>query len=93
LSEPDDQLAMLRKCIRTDEDCADICTITARVLSRHTGYDANVTRTVLHACATVCGSCAVECEHHASRHEHCRVCAEACRRCEQACQELIGVLG
>jgi hypothetical protein len=30
----------LRKCIRTDLDCADICEVTGRVLSRHTGYDA-----------------------------------------------------
>jgi Domain of Unknown Function (DUF326) len=93
LSEPNDQLLMLRKCIRSDDDCADICHTTARVLSRHTGYDANITRAVLHACATVCRSCGDECESHASRHEHCRVCAEACRRCEQACEELLGALG
>jgi uncharacterized protein DUF326 len=93
LSESDDQFAMLRKCIRTNEDCADICAITARVLSRHTGYDANVTRTVLQTCVTVCGSCGDECERHSSRHEHCRVCAEMCRRCERACQELIDALG
>jgi Domain of Unknown Function (DUF326) len=93
LSESDDQLPLLRKCIRSDEDCADICTITARILSRHTGYDANITRTVLQTCATVCRSCGDECERHASRHEHCRVCAGACRRCEQACQELINALG
>jgi len=30
LSESDEQLPMLRKCIRTDEDCADICSTTAR---------------------------------------------------------------
>jgi uncharacterized membrane protein len=92
LSEPDDQLPTLRKCVRSDEDCADICATTARILSRHTGYDANITRTVLQACVTVCRSCGDECERHASRHEHCRVCAEACRRCEQACQELITAL-
>jgi hypothetical protein len=33
----------LRKCIRTDLDCADICEVTGRVLSPHTGYDANLT--------------------------------------------------
>lgn len=93
LSEGDDELPALRKCIRTDEDCADICDTTARVLSRHTGYDANVTAAVLQACATVCGSCADECERHATHHEHCRVCAEACRRCEQACHRLLGALG
>ena len=93
LSESDDQLPMLRKCIRTNEDCADICTTTARVLSRHTGYDVNITRAQLDACMIVCKSCADECEQHASRHEHCRVCADACRRCEDACRELLGALG
>ena len=36
-------VAELTKCIRTNADCADICSATAAVLSRHTGYDANVT--------------------------------------------------
>lgn len=93
LSEADDQLPMLRKCIRSDTDCADICSTTARIVSRHTGYDANLTRAVLQACATAFRSCGEECAIHASRYEHCRVCAEACRRCEQACQELIDTLG
>ncbi|MGC7098148.1 four-helix bundle copper-binding protein [Amycolatopsis lurida] len=89
LSETDSALPSLRKCIRTDEDCADICATTARVLSRHTGYDANITRAVLEACATVCRSCGDECALHAEMHDHCRVCAEACRRCEQACRALL----
>jgi hypothetical protein len=93
MSESDDQLPMLRKCMRTNDDCADICTTTARVLSRHTGYDANITRAQLQACQTVCKACADECEQHASQHDHCRVCAEACRRCEDACRELLGALG
>ncbi|MGZ3100664.1 four-helix bundle copper-binding protein [Streptomyces sp. H72] len=83
----------LTKCIRTDTDCADVCNATASVLSRHTGYDANITRAVLQACATVCKACADECAAHADMHEHCRVCAEACRRCEQACNDLLASLG
>lgn len=47
-------MAELTKCVRTDLDCADICNATARVLSRHTGYDANVSRALLEACAVVC---------------------------------------
>src|SRR3954453_23082324 len=47
-------VADLRKCIRTCEDCADVCDTTGRVLSRHTGYDANLTRAVLEACAPAC---------------------------------------
>ncbi|WP_326598531.1 four-helix bundle copper-binding protein [Streptomyces sp. NBC_01803] len=89
----EEQVADLAKCVRTDLDCADICEATARVLSRHTGYDANVTRAQLMACATVCKACAEECERHATTHEHCRVCAEACRRCERACDDLLASLG
>ena len=89
----EDSVAELRKCIRTDLDCADICETTARVLSRHTGYDANITRAVLEACATTCHSCGDECDAHAGHHEHCRVCAQACRRCEDACRELLTSLG
>lgn len=88
----EDMIAEMAKCIRTDLDCADVCEATGRVLSRHTGYDANLTRAVLEACATACTSCADECEAHAGMHEHCRTCAEACRRCEQACRELIASL-
>ncbi|MEV5434229.1 four-helix bundle copper-binding protein [Streptomyces sp. NPDC052701] len=79
----------LAKCIRTDMDCADIRNAPAAVLSRHTGYDADITRAVLKACAPVCKACGDECAAHADVHEHCRVCAEACRRCEQACNDLL----
>ncbi|MDQ0382909.1 four-helix bundle copper-binding protein [Amycolatopsis thermophila] len=93
LSESDDRVPELRTCIRSNLDCADLCDTAARILSRHTGYDANSTRAVLQACATVCRSCGDECERHASHMEHCRVCAEACRRCERACRDLLGALG
>jgi hypothetical protein len=86
-------VAELTKCIRSKLDCADICDTAGRVLSRHTGYDANLTRSVLETCAAACKACGDECERHAGRHEHCRVCAEACRRCEQACRDLIAALG
>jgi hypothetical protein len=89
----EDMVADLATCIRTCADCADVCGTTGRVLSRHTGYDANVTRAVLEACATACRSCGDECTRHAEMHEHCRVCAESCRRCEQACRTLLDALG
>src|SRR5436190_24022687 len=54
LSEP--AVADLATCIRSNLDCADICDTTGRVLSRHTGYDANLTRAVLQACAQACRS-------------------------------------
>jgi hypothetical protein len=89
----EDMVADLRTCIRTNLDCADVCDATGRVLSRHTGYDATLTRAVLEACAAACKACGDECGSHASMHEHCRICAEACRRCEQACRDLIASLG
>ncbi|MBX4170840.1 four-helix bundle copper-binding protein (plasmid) [Rhodococcus pyridinivorans] len=89
----EDAAAELVKCIRIDLDCADICETAGRVLSRHTGYDANLTRSVLDTCAAACKACGDECARHASHHEHCRMCAEVCRRCEQACHDLIASLG
>src|SRR5690554_5957858 len=46
----EEMVAELTKCIRTNMDCSDVCFATANVLSRHTGYDANLTRAVLEAC-------------------------------------------
>ena len=91
LSEP--KVGDLTKCIRTNLDCADICDTTARVLSRHTGYDAHITRAMLTACMQACQSCGDVCSEHSALHDHCRICAESCRTCEQACRELIRSLG
>jgi hypothetical protein len=85
----EETLVELRTCIRRNLDCGDVCATTARVLSRHTGYDANVSRAQLEACIAVCRACGGECEQHAGMHAHCRVCAEACRACEAACRELV----
>lgn len=85
-------VAELTKCIRTNMDCADICATTARVLSRHTGYDANLSRTLLDACAMACKACGDECGRHADMHEHCRICAQACRDCERACRDLLTIM-
>lgn len=89
----EDAVADLRKCIRTNLDCADVCDATARVLSRHTGYDANISAALLEACIAACRACGDECEQHAGTHEHCRVCAEACRASEAVCGELLSALG
>lgn len=89
----EDMVAELTKCIRSDLDCADICAATGNVLSRHTGYDANITRAILEACRVACSSCGDECEQHGDMHGHCKVCAEACRRCEKACADLLSSLG
>jgi hypothetical protein len=82
----------LVRCIRLCQDCADVCTATARVVSRQAEYDANVIEPLLEACAAVCKDCGDECQRHAQMHQHCRVCAEACRSCEHACRELLNAI-
>ena len=80
----------LTGCIRLNLDCADICAITERIISRQTDYDANVSRTMLEACIAACRSCGAECETHGQHGmEHCSVCAQACRDCEDACRALL----
>jgi Domain of Unknown Function (DUF326) len=90
LSEP--HLADMVACIRLCQDCADVCSATAAVLSRPAKWDSRVLRPLLEACTAICRSCGEECERHAPMHAHCRVCAEACRRCEQACGDVLKVM-
>lgn len=87
----EEQVAALRRCIRLNRDCADICAVSASVLSRLVDADAGVLRAQLEACAVICASCEAECSKHAQRHEHCKICAEICRRCEQQCRKALGM--
>ena len=86
-------VADLVKCIRLCLDCADVCTTTARVLTRQTEFDLNATAPLVEACATMCRISGDECERHAHQHNHCRLCAEVSRRCEQECRDLLALLG
>ena len=82
----------LARCIRANLDCADVCDSTARVLTRHTGFDTTLMRSVLEACVVGCRTCAEECERHAGNHRHCGFCARACRLAEEACSALVAAL-
>ena len=90
LAEPD--VADMRRCIRDDLDCADICAATSRIPSRQTAGDPAITRAVLEACIQACDSCAASCGEHRDHHEHCRICADACEACGQACRALLHAL-
>lgn len=76
-------------CIRINQDCADVCWATARLVSRRTSPDLKVIQSQVQTLSLVCTSCREECRRHSSSHEHCRVCAEACARCEDACAGLL----
>jgi hypothetical protein len=90
LAEPD--VVSMRRCIRDDLDCADICHATSRVLSRQTVGDPALTRALLEACITACDTCAASCGEHRDHHEHCRICADTCEACGQACRALLAAL-
>lgn len=89
LGESND-VGMLRRCIRTNLDCADVCAVTARLIARQTETSSELIHAQLHACILACQLCADECEAHASMHDHCRVCAETCRHCQERCNFLLG---
>jgi uncharacterized membrane protein len=84
----EDNPAELRKCIRLNLDCAEICSVTGRLIARPGPQDQSLLNAQLEACATACRACAEECERHADHMEHCRVCAEACRSCADACDRM-----
>lgn len=86
----EEKVDALRRCIRLNSDCADICGVTARMLSRLVEGDPDLIRAQVDACARACAACAAECHHHAAHHEHCRICMEACQRCERACRTALG---
>lgn len=88
----EEEVAKLRQCIRRNLDCADICTATGSLASRHVGPDQEVLRSAIELCALACRLCAEECEKHASHHEHCKICAAECRRCERACAAAVRVV-
>lgn len=80
--------AALRSCIRVNLDCAEICSVTAKLIARPGAQDPALLQAQLEACATACRSCADECEQHAGEHEHCRIGAESCRECATACDRM-----
>ncbi len=71
----------LAQCIRTDRDCADICTLTARYIAR----DSSHLHGVLEQCISICKSCEEECSKH--QMDHCQDCAKACADCHKSCAE------
>ncbi len=80
----EDDVNILKRCIRLDLDCAEICRTTASLLSRGSEHGEHL----LKECAEICNACADECDKH-SRMEHCKRCAEECRRCAEECAAMV----
>ena len=88
----EDDPSSLRECIRLNQDCADVCQATARLIARPGEQAPALLQAQLDACAAACRACADDCEKHASKHEHCGICAESCRECAQACDRMKAAL-
>ncbi|SFP35474.1 four-helix bundle copper-binding protein [Tranquillimonas alkanivorans] len=89
----EEKVAEMRRCIRLNLDCADICAAAGKMGSRRAGSNEPVLRATIEACAAACRACGDECSTHAEMHEHCRICAEACKRCADACDAALADIG
>ena len=87
LAEKD--VADMSECIASCVTCADLCQVTARVLSRPSHWDKFVVHRLLQACVRACTSSAEECARHAAHHRHCAICEKVCRACIRACTALL----
>jgi hypothetical protein len=85
----DEHVVEMSTCAALCITCADVCDLTARLLSRPARWDHFVVDRLLQACVRACTSSAEECARHADHHRHCAISEKACRACEQACAELL----
>ena len=87
LAEKD--VAEMSRCIALCLECADVCGLVARSLSRLARWDHVAIHRLLHACVRTCTNSAAECTRHAEHHRHCAICAKTCRACAHACSDLL----
>ena len=69
-------------------DCAEFCTISAKLTARKSELAAPACE----ACAKACDVCAAECEKFRDVPEM-KACAEACRKCAASCREMVKMAG
>lgn len=76
-------LKTLTRCIRLDQDCADICSLAASLMAR----GSESAKAICSLCADICKACGDECSKHKTM-EHCKRCAKACYRCLEECKKM-----
>lgn len=72
-------------CIALLQDCADICALSSRYMSRGSMY----AKQLCGICAAICDACANECDRF--KDVHCQQCADECRRCANECRKMAGI--
>lgn len=75
----EEDVKMMKDCIKLDKECAEVCQFTIIMLhnSRFVGQ-------YLDLCIQVCEACAEECGKHDN--DHCKHCAEVCKKCADTCR-------
>jgi hypothetical protein len=68
--------------IMYNQDCADLCRLTAQLLERKSDNADIFLKTAL----VMCERCASECEKYPQM-EYCKKCGEACRKCAEMCHD------
>ncbi|KUP07958.1 ferredoxin [Bacillus coahuilensis p1.1.43] len=79
----EDDLTMMRYCIRVDRECSDMCSLFEQALTRNTPF----IKELANACMEICYACAEECKKH--DHDHCQACADACMKCVEECKKVL----
>lgn len=85
----EDDVAEMSRCIALCLNCADVCDLTARLLSRPSQWESFIVYRLLEACVRACTDSAEECHKHAPHHRHCAVCEKVCRECIRACNAVL----
>ncbi len=80
----EDDVKMLARCIKLNQDCAGICRLAVDYMSGGSEFAEEVCR----LCADICNECGKECQKH-SQMEHCQVCADACYHCYEECRKMV----
>lgn len=79
----EENVKMMKDCIRTDKVCAEVCSALNQVLA--TNY--KDVKGLVEYCKKVCQACADECGKHDA--QHCKDCAKACKECVSACEAFL----
>ena len=79
----------LSTCIALCLNCAEVCDVTARFLSRPAHRELFTVHRLLQACVRSCADSAAECAKHAHHHQHCAICEKVCRECVRASDTLL----
>jgi hypothetical protein len=72
------------KTAQTCSDCADVCSLAAKLSARGSPYAGSI----CDACAKTCDDCAAACEKFPDD-QHMKKCATTCRACAKACREMV----